>query len=75
MNWSARTDVSAAAGLFELLIDMEENTRSSFRLQQMILEELAEAARGPHAHAHLAAEVAPSPATPVPDTKPEPVPA
>jgi hypothetical protein len=33
----------AAAGLFELLIDVEENTRSSFRLQQMILEELAEA--------------------------------
>ena len=33
----------AAAGLFELLIDVEENTRSSFKLQQMILEELAEA--------------------------------
>jgi predicted RNA-binding Zn-ribbon protein involved in translation (DUF1610 family) len=32
----------AAAGLFELLIDVEENTRSSFKLQQMILEELAE---------------------------------
>src|SRR5262249_50780740 len=29
----------AAAGLFELLIDVEENTRSSFRLQQLILEE------------------------------------
>ena len=53
----------AAAGLFELLIDVEENTRSSFRLQQMILEELAEA-RGEHAHAHPV-EVAPSPAVPV----------
>ncbi|HET7230952.1 MAG TPA: hypothetical protein VFJ16_13160 [Longimicrobium sp.] len=49
----------AAAGLFELLIDVEENTRSSFRLQQMMLEELAEA-RGHH---HV--EVAPSPAVPV----------
>ncbi|HEX8693016.1 MAG TPA: hypothetical protein VF746_11385 [Longimicrobium sp.] len=28
------------AGIFELLIDVEENTRSSFRLQQLILEEL-----------------------------------
>lgn len=53
----------AAAGLFELLIDVEENTRSSFRLQQMMLDELAEA-RGPHAHAHPV-EVAPSPAVPV----------
>ena len=34
----------AAAGLFELLIDVEENTRSSFRLQQLILDELSEAA-------------------------------
>ena len=49
----------AAAGLFELLMDMEENTRSSFRLQQMMLEELAEA-RGAHAM-----EVASSPAVPV----------
>lgn len=32
----------ATAGLFELLIDVEENTRSSFRLQQLILEELQE---------------------------------
>ena len=73
----------AAAGLFELLIDVEENTRSSFRLQQMMLEELAEA-RGPHARAHPA-EVAPSPAVPVetpatiaaapPETQPRAVPA
>jgi hypothetical protein len=33
----------ATAGLFELLIDVEENTRSSFRLQQLMLEELLEA--------------------------------
>ena len=31
----------AVAGIFELLMDMEENTRSSFRLQQLILEELS----------------------------------
>ena len=44
----------AAAGLFELLIDVEENTRSSFKLQQMILEELA-AAAAPAASAPVAA--------------------
>jgi len=60
----------AAAGLFELLIDMEENTRSSFRLQQMILEELQEASTGRHAAAAesdvtLAAAPAPA-AAPVP---------
>jgi uncharacterized paraquat-inducible protein A len=33
----------AAAGLFELLIDVEENTRSSFRLQQQMLEEMRQA--------------------------------
>lgn len=38
----------AVAGMFELLMDMEENTRSSFRLQQLIVEELQEANR--HAH-------------------------
>jgi hypothetical protein len=58
----------AAAGLFELLIDMEENTRSSFRLQQMILEELQEASAGAGRHAAaesdvtLAAVPAPAPA-------------
>lgn len=30
----------ALAGLFVLMMDIEENTRSSFRLQQMILEEI-----------------------------------
>jgi uncharacterized paraquat-inducible protein A len=35
----------ALAGIFVLMMDMEENTRSSFRLQQLILEEL-ELARG-----------------------------
>ena len=44
----------AAAGLFELLIDVEENTRSSFKLQQMILEELAEG-RAPAAEPEAAA--------------------
>jgi hypothetical protein len=33
----------AAAGLFDLLIDVEENTRSSFRLQQQMLEEMRQA--------------------------------
>ena len=37
------------AGIFELLIDVEENTRSSFRLQQLILEELQEANAPPRA--------------------------
>jgi hypothetical protein len=46
----------AAAGLFELLIDVEENTRSSFKLQQMILEELAET-RAAAAPAAVAAAV------------------
>ncbi|HEX2202763.1 MAG TPA: hypothetical protein VHG91_05685 [Longimicrobium sp.] len=44
----------ALAGMFDLLIDMEENTRSSFRLQQLIVEELQEANRG-HAPAAAAA--------------------
>ncbi|HEX6746225.1 MAG TPA: hypothetical protein VF092_02840 [Longimicrobium sp.] len=55
----------AAAGLFELLIDVEENTRSSFRLQQLILEELQEA-RAPAEPAAAASDVtlaaAPAPA-------------
>jgi hypothetical protein len=34
----------AVAGMFELLMDVEENTRSSFRLQQMTLEGRADAA-------------------------------
>src|ERR1044072_6115674 len=33
----------AVAGMFELLMDVEENTRSSFRLQQMMMEGRAEA--------------------------------
>jgi hypothetical protein len=28
------------ASLFDLALDMEENTRASFRVQQLILEEL-----------------------------------
>ena len=58
----------AAAGLFELLIDVEENTRSSFRLQQMILEELAEART-----TNEAPEVAPAAAATPADTQPQAV--
>jgi predicted RNA-binding Zn-ribbon protein involved in translation (DUF1610 family) len=50
----------ASAGLFELLIDVEENTRSSFRLQQLILEELQEG-RG-HAAPHPEVALATAPA-------------
>src|SRR3954470_14006985 len=66
----------AAAGLFELLIDMEENTRSSFRLQQMILEELQEATAGTGRHAAAESDVtlAAAPA-PVAAAVPAPAPA
>ena len=57
----------AAAGLFELLIDVEENTRSSFKLPPMILEELSEARAG-------AAETAPAATAPAP-VAPAPMPA
>ena len=61
----------AAAGLFELLIDVEENTRSSFKLQQMILEELSEgrAPAGDAAAAPATAAGAPAaaPAAPAAD--------
>lgn len=55
----------AAAGLFELLIDVEENTRSSFKLQQMILEELSEG-RAPAADGAAAVSTAPAPAASAP---------
>jgi DNA-directed RNA polymerase subunit RPC12/RpoP len=58
----------AAAGLFELLIDVEENTRSSFKLQQMILEELAEAR--PPAPTPEAAAAAPAPVASAPVAAP-----
>lgn len=32
----------SVAAFFEVMLDMEENTRASFRLQQMILDELQE---------------------------------
>jgi len=59
---------------------MEENTRSSFRLQQMILEELQEARGSAHAAADAtliaaqpAAAAAPAPApAPVADAQPRP---
>lgn len=47
----------AVAGMFELLMDVEENTRSSFRLQQMTLEGRAEGG----APARSAADVAITP--------------
>jgi predicted RNA-binding Zn-ribbon protein involved in translation (DUF1610 family) len=64
----------AAAGLFEILIDVEENTRSSFRLQQMMLEELVEArgAAAQHAAAVPAAALMPAPPA---DAHPQAVPA
>ncbi|MFL5381099.1 MAG: hypothetical protein ACJ8GN_01110 [Longimicrobiaceae bacterium] len=56
----------AAAGLFELLIDVEENTRSSFKLQQMILEELSEGRAPAAADAAPPPSAAAAPATPSP---------
>jgi len=55
----------AAAGLFELLIDVEENTRSSFKLQQMILEELAESRATPEDPAAAVAPAPPAAAAPL----------
>ena len=59
----------AAAGIFELLMDVEENTRSSFRLQQLILEELADAG-APAARQTPASDVTLT--TPVDGARPEP---
>ena len=58
----------AASALFDLVIDVEENTRSSFRLQQLILEELQEA-NGAVAHAD-GPVLAPPPAPDVTLTRP-----
>jgi hypothetical protein len=65
----------AAAGLFELLIDMEENTRSSFRLQQLILEELQEGgteAIAPAGDVTMVAAVPPPAAVAAPAPAPAP---
>ena len=59
----------AAAAFFDLAIDIEENTRSSFRLQQLILEELAEA-NGAHAHAPAAGDETTAAPAPLGDTGP-----
>jgi len=56
----------AVAGMFELLMDVEENTRSSFRLQQMTLEGRAEA--GATARAATDATLTTSPDGPRADT-------
>jgi hypothetical protein len=47
----------AVAGMFELLMDVEENTRSSFRLQQMMMEGRADSG----AAARTAADVTATP--------------
>jgi hypothetical protein len=63
----------ASAGLFELLIDVEENTRSSFRLQQLILDELQEGAASHALHPAPASDVttlAPTPAPVAPAAPP-----
>jgi hypothetical protein len=53
----------ALAGFFDLMMDVEENTRSSFRLQQLILEELQEANLA-HPAAAVPAAAAPAAADP-----------
>jgi predicted RNA-binding Zn-ribbon protein involved in translation (DUF1610 family) len=45
----------ALAAFFSLAMDVEENTRASFRLQQMLLDEMGEARRGPAPAADAAA--------------------
>ena len=58
----------AMAAFFDLAMDLEENTRATFRLQQMILEELQEGAIASPAAAPAAADAdsaAPSAVTPV----------
>jgi hypothetical protein len=52
----------AAAALFGLAIDIEENTRSSFRLQQLLLEELQEQA-GTHPRGDRADRAVPTDVT------------
>lgn len=58
----------AVAGIFELLIDMEENTRSTFRLQQLMLEEALAEGRisRPAADSTLVAPAAAPPADTAP---------
>jgi hypothetical protein len=53
----------AMAAFFDMTMDLEENTRATFRLQQLILEELQEtsaAGRGPAAEKDVEAEVVPA---------------
>lgn len=49
----------AMAAFFDMAMDLEENTRATFRLQQMILEELQEGAVVRDANQPAAAEAAP----------------
>lgn len=55
----------AMAAFFDMAMDLEENTRATFRLQQMILEELQEGA-APGGPSAPAAEAAPARTTVTP---------
>ncbi|CAN5701502.1 hypothetical protein BH23GEM3_BH23GEM3_19530 [soil metagenome] len=41
--------IFAVVGFFDVALDMEENTRASFRVQQSILEEMQQSRRAPDA--------------------------
>ena len=56
----------AMAAFFDMAMDLEENTRATFRLQQMILEELQEGAVGGGAVPAAPAEAAPARTTVTP---------
>ena len=55
----------AMAAFFDMAMDLEENTRATFRLQQMILEELQEGAGRPETGGPSTATATPSAVTPV----------
>jgi predicted RNA-binding Zn-ribbon protein involved in translation (DUF1610 family) len=55
----AAVSLFSVAAFFELTMDVEENTRATFRLQQMILEELQEGRRPATGTVHEAAPPAP----------------
>lgn len=65
----------AGAAFFDVAIDVEENTRATFRVQQLLLEHLTEAADAhPHAEPQPrpAPLPAPAPAAPVVEAEPSP---
>jgi hypothetical protein len=55
----------AMAAFFDMAMDLEENTRATFRLQQMILEELQESAPAAEPGTSAATPATPSAVTPV----------